>query len=60
MSRRCFVCGKGPLFGNRVSHSHRKTRKKQAPNLHATHRIVNGRKIKVRLCTKCHKGWLTG
>jgi large subunit ribosomal protein L28 len=33
MSRRCVVTGKGPLIGNRVSHSNRKTKKRSLPNL---------------------------
>ena len=33
MSRRCDLSGKGPLVGNRVSHSHHKTKKRQLPNL---------------------------
>lgn len=34
MSRRCDVTGAEPSFGNRVSHSHRRTRRKWVPNLH--------------------------
>ncbi len=33
MSRICQVTGKGVRFGNKVSHSNRKTRRLQAPNL---------------------------
>jgi large subunit ribosomal protein L28 len=34
MSRKCTVTGKTGLVGNMVSHSNRKTLKKQQPNLH--------------------------
>lgn len=34
MSRVCMVTGKGPVTGNNVSHSHRKTRRRFLPNLH--------------------------
>jgi large subunit ribosomal protein L28 len=34
MSRRCDVTGAEPSFGNRVSHSHRRTRRTWVPNLH--------------------------
>ena len=33
MSRRCELTGKGPLVGNRVSHSHHKTKTRQLPNV---------------------------
>lgn len=38
MSRRCVITGKGPLTGNRVSHSNVKSKRRQMPNL-ARHRI---------------------
>jgi large subunit ribosomal protein L28 len=34
MSKICFVTGKRVLFGNNVSHSNRKTKRKFFPNLH--------------------------
>ena len=34
MSRRCGISGKGVQFGNNVSHSNRKTRRRFQPNLH--------------------------
>ncbi|MGI5215298.1 50S ribosomal protein L28 [Plantactinospora sp. CA-290183] len=33
MSRRCDVTGAKPSFGNAVSHSHRRTRRRWNPNL---------------------------
>ncbi|MEU7948148.1 50S ribosomal protein L28 [Micromonospora taraxaci] len=33
MSRRCEVTGAKPSFGNTVSHSHRRTRRRWNPNL---------------------------
>ncbi len=33
MSRKCSISGKGPQFGNSVSHSHKKTRKKWGANI---------------------------
>jgi large subunit ribosomal protein L28 len=33
MSRRCQLTGKRPLTGNRVSHAHNKTKRRQLPNL---------------------------
>lgn len=34
MSRVCQVTGKGPVTGNNVSHSQRKTKRRWLPNLH--------------------------
>jgi ribosomal protein L28 len=33
MARKCEISGKGPQFGNNVSHSHKKTRKKWSVNI---------------------------
>ena len=33
MSRLCKITGKGPLVGNNVSKSHRRTKRRQLPNL---------------------------
>lgn len=33
MSRICQVTGKRPMYGNKVSHSNRKTRKRQSVNI---------------------------
>lgn len=33
MAQRCDVCGKGPQFGNNVSHANNKTKRRFYPNL---------------------------
>ncbi|MGB6339769.1 MAG: 50S ribosomal protein L28, partial [Candidatus Aminicenantaceae bacterium] len=33
MPKECHVCGKGPSFGQSVSHSHKASKKKWKPNL---------------------------
>ncbi len=51
MSKVCQVTGKGPVVGNNVSHSHRKTRRRFLPNLH-THRFwseAESRFVKLRV-----------
>ncbi|MEK9149884.1 MAG: 50S ribosomal protein L28 [Candidatus Desantisbacteria bacterium] len=53
MSKICDICGKRPLTGNNVSHSNKKTKKRQLPNLHSTKRQVEGRVVRINLCTKC-------
>ncbi|MDG4832971.1 50S ribosomal protein L28 [Solwaraspora sp. WMMD1047] len=54
MSRRCDVTGAAPGFGNAVSHSHRRTRRRWNPNLQS-HRYwlpSQRRWITLRLTTK--------
>ncbi len=55
MARKCDICGKGPLAGNRVSHAHNKTRMRQLPNLQTVHVKVGGRSKTMRVCTQCIK-----
>jgi len=54
MARRCKLTGKGPLSGNRVSHSNRKTRMRQLPNLQDKRLFVPeiGRWVRVRMSTR--------
>ena len=54
MARRCALTGKGPMSGNRVSHSHRKTRMRQLPNLHDKRLYVPelGRTVRLRVSTR--------
>ena len=50
---RCYVCEKGVVFGNNVSHANNKTRRTWKPNLQVV-RVVDGDKtIKVKVCTRC-------
>ncbi len=52
---RCENCGKGPMFGNRRSHSMRATRHKFKPNLQTVRVQENGVLVRKTLCTKCIK-----
>ncbi len=52
---RCENCGKGPMFGNRRSHSMRATRHKFKPNLQTVRVQENGGLVRKTLCTKCIK-----
>ncbi len=54
MARVCYVCAKGPAFGNNVSHANNKTRRRWIPNLRRV-RIVteSGENKRVRVCTRC-------
>jgi large subunit ribosomal protein L28 len=55
MARKCEICGKDVVLGNRVSYSNKKNLRKLKPNLHKITVIVNGRKRKVKVCTKCSR-----
>lgn len=51
----CDVCGKGPGFGNSVSHSHRRTRRRWNPNIQTVRTRVGGTPKRVNACTSCIK-----
>ncbi|MFT8592594.1 MAG: 50S ribosomal protein L28 [Bifidobacterium sp.] len=55
MAARCAVCGKGPQTGFSVSHSHIRNKRSFRPNLQAVHTSVDGKNVRVRVCTKCLK-----
>ena len=54
MAQRCDICGKGPQFGNRVSHAHNVTHRRFNPNLQSI-RATDGKgtRRRVRVCTRC-------
>ncbi len=54
MARVCYVCGKRPSTGNRVSHANNKSKRRWLPNLQSA-RILDeeGRRRRVRVCTSC-------
>ena len=49
MSRACSITGKKVLFGNNVSHSQRKTRRKYMPNIQHVTFISDILKCRIRL-----------
>jgi len=53
MAQRCEVCGKGPQFGNRVSHAHNVTHRRFNPNLQRVRALLNGVQRKIKVCTGC-------
>ncbi|MBE3001280.1 50S ribosomal protein L28 [Nocardiopsis sp. HNM0947] len=54
MSRHCQVTGKKPAFGNRISHSNRRTRRRFDPNIQTKRYWLptEGRHVKLRVSTK--------
>lgn len=53
MAQRCDICGKGPQFGNRISHAHNVTHRRFNPNLQRVRAVLNGVQRKIRACTRC-------
>ncbi len=56
MAKRCEVCGKGPQFGNNVSHANNRTRRRFDPNLQSIRvQRPQGGAQKMKVCTSCIK-----
>lgn len=54
MARACYVCNKGTVFGNNVSHANNRTRRRWQANLHRVRIVMeNGEHRRVRVCTSC-------
>jgi large subunit ribosomal protein L28 len=49
------VCGKSPHFGMRLSHSHRRTKRRWNPNVQRVRVLVNGAPKRMHVCTGCLK-----
>ena len=55
MSKKCDICGKGPMVGNNVSHAHNLTKRRWLPNLQKVKVKENGSTKRMRVCTNCIK-----
>ena len=55
MAKICEICGKKPVTGNNVSHSHHKTRRRWLPNLQRVKAQVDGVVKRIKVCTNCIK-----
>jgi large subunit ribosomal protein L28 len=53
MAHRCEVCGKGPSYGNVVSHANNARRRRWIANLRSVHAVVGGTRRRVKVCTTC-------
>ena len=51
----CAICGKGVQHANLVSFSKRRTKHIRKPNLHVHHLIIDGTKVKIKVCTTCKR-----
>lgn len=55
MSKKCDICGKHPLVGCNVSHSHVRTKRRSLPNLQKVQAKIDGSVKTIRVCTRCLK-----
>ena len=55
MSKVCEICGKHPVAGRSISHSHRVTNRVFRPNIQRVTITVNGVAKKANVCTNCLK-----
>jgi len=53
MAKVCEVCGRGPKFGNRISHAHNVSKRRWNINLQTVRAIVNCASKRIRVCTSC-------
>ena len=53
MAKMCEVCGKAPVFGNRISHAHNVTSRRWLPNLQRVRAVVDGAVRRINVCTRC-------
>jgi large subunit ribosomal protein L28 len=53
MAKVCEVCGRGPLFGNRISHAHNVTKRRWNVNLQMVRAVVKGAARRMKVCASC-------
>lgn len=53
MAQKCKICGKGPSYGNVVSHANNTRRRRWNPNLQRVRAVIDGVRMHVRVCTSC-------
>jgi len=52
---KCSLCGKGPSFGNNVSHANNRTPKVWRPNVQRVKAVQDGTVRHINVCTQCIK-----
>jgi large subunit ribosomal protein L28 len=53
MAQTCDLCGKGPRYGNHISHAHNVTKRRWNPNLRRVRALVAGAHKTLMACTRC-------
>ncbi len=60
MSRKCEICGKGVMTGNKVSKSYNHTRRLWKPNIVSVKTELGGTTMTLKICARCLKsGYIT-
>jgi len=55
MAFKCIICNKKSVSGNKVSHSHKASKRRFKPNLQKIKILLNGVKKSEYVCTRCIK-----
>jgi large subunit ribosomal protein L28 len=55
MAAVCDVCGRHPSTGMKVSHSHRRSKRRWLPNIQKVRAVGDGSPRRIHVCTKCLK-----
>ena len=53
MAYKCEICGKAPVSGHQISHSHRRSKRVFAPNIQRIRAMVKGTPKRISVCTRC-------
>src|SRR5262245_18050975 len=53
MAQVCDICGKGPQFGNNISHAHNVTKRRWNVNLRPVRAKIGSATKRIRVCTSC-------
>jgi len=53
IKRACAICGKGPKVVHRISHAHNVSKRRQFPNTHRVHALLNRTPRHIHVCTRC-------
>ncbi|MFY9213501.1 MAG: 50S ribosomal protein L28 [Tissierellaceae bacterium] len=58
MARVCDVCGKGKVFGNKVTFSNKKNSRSWSPNIRNVRAEIDGTVKRIKVCTRCLRSGL--
>jgi len=53
MAKVCDVCGRGPMFGHKISHAHNVSNRRWNVNLQKVRALISGASKRIRVCTSC-------
>ncbi len=53
MAKICEICGKRPIYGHSISHSHKLSNRRWEPNIQKIKVNINGQNMRLKVCTGC-------